>query len=99
MCIVFSLEQPIAMFSFNHSVISRLGNQTNTLLLVDWAKIQYTRDDEPTIFCINQDKNIDNDVYYVSIEFLNHLSLLTIVQTMPTLLTTLTGSLERIVYN
>jgi hypothetical protein len=85
------------MFSFNHCVISRLGNQTNTLLLVDWAKIQYTRDDEPTIFCINQDKNIDNEVYYVSIEFLNHLSLLTIVQTMPTLLTTLTGSLERMV--
>jgi hypothetical protein len=25
-CIVFSPEQPIAMFSFNHCVISRLGN-------------------------------------------------------------------------
>jgi hypothetical protein len=25
-CIVFSLEQPIAMFSFNHCVISRLGD-------------------------------------------------------------------------
>jgi hypothetical protein len=32
--------------------------------LVGWAKKQYTRDDEPTISCINQKKNIDNEVYY-----------------------------------
>jgi hypothetical protein len=32
--------------------------------LVDWAKKQYTRDDEPIIFCINQDTNTDNEVYY-----------------------------------
>jgi hypothetical protein len=45
-------------------------NLSNTLLLVDWAnKKQYTRDDEPTIFCINQDKNIDNEVHFVCIEF------------------------------
>ena len=53
--IVFFLEQPIAMFSFNHCVISRLGNLTSTLLLVGWAKIQYIHDDEPTIFCVNQE--------------------------------------------
>jgi hypothetical protein len=62
-CIVFWPEQPIAMFSFNHCVISRLGNKTDTLLLVGWAKKQHTCDDEPTIFCTNQDKNIDNEVY------------------------------------
>jgi hypothetical protein len=43
--------------------------------LVGWAKTKNTRDDEPTI-CINQDENIDNEVYYVSIEFPNHLILL-----------------------
>ena len=39
--------------------------------MVGWAKKQYTRDDEPTISCINQeknDKNIDNEIYYVCIE-------------------------------
>jgi hypothetical protein len=48
-CIVFS---PVK-FSFNHCVISRLGNESNTLLLVGWAKKQCTRVYEPTIFCIN----------------------------------------------
>jgi hypothetical protein len=53
---VFLLKQPTAMFSFKHCMISRLGNQTNTLLLVGWAKqTQYTHVDEQTIFCINQD--------------------------------------------
>jgi hypothetical protein len=33
--------------------------------MVTLAKKQYTRDDEPTIFCISQDKNIDNEIYYV----------------------------------
>ena len=28
------------------------------MLLVGWAKKQYTRDDESTIFCTNQDKNM-----------------------------------------
>jgi hypothetical protein len=32
--------------------------------MVALAKIQYTRDDEPTISCINQDKTVDNEVYY-----------------------------------
>jgi hypothetical protein len=32
--------------------------------MVALAKIQYTRDDESTISCINQDKNIDSEVYY-----------------------------------
>jgi hypothetical protein len=35
-------------------------------------------DDEPTIFCINQDKNIDNEVHFVRIEFPNLHILLTI---------------------
>ena len=43
------------------------------------AKIQYTHDDQPTIFCINQDKNIDNKVYYICIKFSNLLILLTTV--------------------
>ena len=29
---------------------------------------QYTRDDEPTISCINQDKDTDNEVYYVDLK-------------------------------
>ena len=33
--------------------------------------MQHTRDDEPTISRINEDKNIDNEVYYVCIEFPN----------------------------
>jgi hypothetical protein len=40
-------------------------------ILVTLAKIQFTHDDEPTISCINQDKNIDNEVYYVCIKFPN----------------------------
>jgi hypothetical protein len=40
-------------------------------ILVTLAKIQFTHDDEPTISCINQDKNIDNEVYYVYIKFPN----------------------------
>jgi hypothetical protein len=31
-------------------------------LLVDWVKKQYTHEDEPTISCINQDTNLDNDI-------------------------------------
>jgi hypothetical protein len=50
--------------------------------LVALAKIQYTRDDEPTISCINQDKNIDKEVYYVCIEFPNLLILLTMIMRM-----------------
>jgi hypothetical protein len=49
-----------------------------TSLLVVLAKIQYTREGEPTISRIKQDKNLDNDVYYVCIEFSN-LFLLTVV--------------------
>jgi hypothetical protein len=52
----------------------------NTPLLVGWAKIQYTRDDEPTISYINQDKNIDNEGYYVCIKFPNFLILLTMIE-------------------
>jgi hypothetical protein len=63
---VFHINGKQPMFSFSHCVISRLGNYTNTLLLVGWAKKQYTRDDEPTIVSINQDKNIDNEVYIMS---------------------------------
>jgi hypothetical protein len=39
------------------------------MLLVGWTEKQYARDDEPIIFCTNQD--IDNEVYYVCIEFRN----------------------------
>ena len=43
-------------------------------------KIQYARDDEGPHFCINQNKNIDNDLYCSSNEFPNHLDLLAMVQ-------------------
>ena len=48
--------------------------------LVRWVKIQYARDDEGPYFCINQNKNIDNDLYCSSNEFPNHLALLTMVR-------------------
>ena len=50
-----------------------------TLLLVSSVKIQYVRDDEGPHSCINQNKNIDNDLYCSSNEFPNHLALLTMV--------------------
>ena len=50
-----------------------------TLLLVSSVKIQYARDDEGPHSCINQNKNIDNDLYCSSNEFPNHLALLTML--------------------
>ena len=44
-----------------------------TLLLVSWARIQKARDDDGPYFCINQNKNIDNDLHCNSNEFPNHL--------------------------
>jgi hypothetical protein len=38
----------------------------NIAILIALAKIQYTRDDEPSISCINKGKNIDNEVYNMS---------------------------------
>ena len=38
-----------------------MANIPQTLLLVCWAKIQQTRDDEGHYFCINQNRNIDSD--------------------------------------
>ena len=52
-----------------------------TLLLVRYVKIQYARDDEGPHSRINQNKNIDNDLYCSSNEFPNHLALLTIFST------------------
>ena len=43
------------------------------------VKIQYARDDEGPHFCINQNKNIDNDLYCSSNELPNHLALLTMI--------------------
>ena len=43
-------------------------------------KIQYARDDEGPHSCINQNKNIDNDLYCSSNEFPNHLALLTMIR-------------------
>ena len=40
--------------------------------------MQYARDDEGPSFCINQNNNIDDDLYCSS-EFPNHLALLTMV--------------------
>ena len=50
-----------------------------TLLLVGSVKIQYARNDEGPHSCINQNKNIDNDLYCSSNEFPNHLALLTMI--------------------
>jgi hypothetical protein len=44
------------MFSFNP-----LGD-----IMTGWAKKQYTRDDESTIFCTNQEKK--HEIYHVCIE-------------------------------
>ena len=43
----------------------------NIAILVALAKIQYTRDDEPTISGIQTKTKTDNEVYFVYIEFLN----------------------------
>ena len=74
MCIVFSPNQPIAVCWFSYPVvdITQWLNENiaiGVLHVVALAKIQYTCDDEPTISCINQDKNIDNEVYYICIKF------------------------------
>jgi hypothetical protein len=37
--------------------------------MVNARNSRFTRDDEATISCIHQDKNIDNEVHYVCIEF------------------------------
>ncbi len=68
MCIVFLSNQPITIiwFNYTHYFVSLYNAWLNTLLLVGLTKIQYTRDDEPTTFCLNQDKNIDNEAYCVS---------------------------------
>jgi hypothetical protein len=42
---------------------------------------RFTRDDEPTISCIHQDKNIDNEVHYVCIEFPDLIFVLTMMYT------------------
>ena len=39
--------------------------------------MQYARDDEGPHSCVNQNRNIDNDLYCSSNEFPNHLALLT----------------------
>ena len=44
---------------------SRVYCMYKTFLLVHLAKVQYTRDDEAATFCINQDKNIVNELYIV----------------------------------
>ena len=49
------------------------------IVLVSYVKIQYARDDEGPHSCINQNKNIDNDLYCSSNEFPNHLALLTMM--------------------
>jgi hypothetical protein len=59
---------------WNHRNFHVNGKQPCSHLTIHTAiwwlsKKQYTRDDEPTIFCVNQDKSIDNEVYYVCIEF------------------------------
>ncbi len=58
-CIVFLSNQPTAMTLINHCAMTRIDNQTKSLLLVDLTKMQNTRDDKPTIcFLINQEKNM-----------------------------------------
>jgi hypothetical protein len=39
----------------------RIVFSTKTLLLVGWAKNQCIREDKLSIFCISQEKNIDNE--------------------------------------
>ena len=42
--------------------------------------MQYARDDKGPCFCINQNKNIDNDFYCSPNEFPNNPALLTMVK-------------------
>jgi hypothetical protein len=44
----------------------------NIQLLVVYDKIQYTRDENGTTFCINEDNNIDNELYCAVSELPNH---------------------------
>ena len=68
---VFLPNLQIAIPKYNRSW---MANIPKTLLLVGWARIQLARDDEGPYFCINQNKNIDNDFYCNSNEFPNHLT-------------------------
>ena len=45
---------------------------SNIQLLVVYGKIQYTRDENRTTFCINEDNNIDNELYCAVSELPNH---------------------------
>jgi hypothetical protein len=45
-CIVFLSNPPIAISNFAIVRVTDIGNFPKTLLLVSWAKIQYTRDGE-----------------------------------------------------
>ena len=56
--------------------MSRMAKFPKTLLLVSQVKIQYARDDEGPHSCINQNKNIDNDLYCSSNESPKNLALL-----------------------
>ena len=40
--------------------------------MVVYDKIQYTRDENGTTFCINEDNNIDNELYCAVSELPNH---------------------------
>ena len=69
-CIVFWLNPPIVILKLFKS---RMANIPKTLLLVCWERIQQARDDEGPYFCINQNKNINNDLHCNFNEFPNHL--------------------------
>ena len=53
---------------FTLSFESRIGNFPKTLLLVSWAKIQYTRDAKDSIYEETL-TNIDSELYCYSNEF------------------------------
>ena len=70
-CIVFLPNPPVAMLELPNC----LSHEWLTFLKYWLVRQEYNRarDDEGPHFCINQNKNIDNDFYSKSNEFSNHL--------------------------
>ena len=80
LCIVFLPNAPRGIFELPYCSSCGWLTVLKRCYLVSWVKIQYARDDEGPYFCINENKNTDNDLYCSSNKFPNHLALLPMVR-------------------
>ena len=78
-CIVFFPNPPIGILELPCCSSRRWPTFLKCCYWLVRSKIQYARDDEGNYFCINQNKNIDNDLYCSSNAFPNLTALLTMV--------------------